>query len=367
MKAILHIGFPKTGTTTIQEYLTDNRSALLEQGYYVPDIDYLGVFTDLGLENAGHVSLFLAACEPENNDGLVFNFVAAMLDLRPEQLTRKAIQVPWNRKLDRIDAHKDEAHTVILSTEFLSLCVEEEIAAVREVLMRSFREVRIVVYLRRQMESLISWYAEVHKAGGYFPTFDTLLAIQPEIGENHFFNYEKVLGLWGKYFGDDNIVPRIFYRKEMAGNDLLNDFAAVAGFDGTMLKRSESANFSLPSEVIEFCRLVNKSHPLFTRDRKVDVDRARMIPALIERYATGPGNRGFHPARAQVREIIDLYRESNSHVARKYFGRDRLFDEDVSNYPEKPQTHGLTPLKCAEIAAWLWEYALRNDRSRSMR
>lgn len=83
-----------------------------------------------------------------------------------------------------------------------------------------------------------------------------------------------------------------------------------------------------------------------------------MIAALNERYATRPGNRGFHPSRRQVQEIVDLYRESNNAVARKYFDKDQLFDEDVSNYPEKPQTHGLTPLKCAEIVAILWDYAL---------
>ena len=175
MKAILHIGFPKTGTTTIQEHLIGNRSALLTQGFYVPDIDHLGIFTDLELENAGHASLFLAASDPKANDWL-FNYITILLQLPLEELTRETLLGRWNRMVDQINAHTNEANTTILSSELLSLCLEEQIASVHELMARSFDEVKVVVYLRRQMESLISWYSEIHKAGGYFPTFETLLA-----------------------------------------------------------------------------------------------------------------------------------------------------------------------------------------------
>lgn len=92
-----------------------------------------------------------------------------------------------------------------------------------------------------------------------------------------------------------------------------------------------------------------------------NLNRLVAAKALVEKYAK-PGNRACHPGREQVREIIDLYRESNNAVARQYLGKERLFDEDVSNYPEKPAPHGLTPLRSTEIAAWLWEYGLAYDK-----
>lgn len=38
MKTILHIGQHKTGTTSLQHYLKQNRNTLIEQGIYIPDI-----------------------------------------------------------------------------------------------------------------------------------------------------------------------------------------------------------------------------------------------------------------------------------------------------------------------------------------
>ncbi len=36
MKTVIHIGQHKTGTTSIQHYLQDNREALAQHGLYVP-------------------------------------------------------------------------------------------------------------------------------------------------------------------------------------------------------------------------------------------------------------------------------------------------------------------------------------------
>lgn len=360
MKLILHIGFPKTGTTTIQEHLILNKDSLLQQSFYVPPIDELGAFSQFGLENAGHAGLFLAAGD-SGQKGWLFNWILLLLGMDPQNTSREYLREPWERTLRNVDENRKKADSVILSCECLSLCEENRVAAVRELLTRSFDEVKVIVYLRRQMESLISMYSEVHKIGGYFPTFETHLSIQKEVWENHFFNYEKVLALWGKYFGEKNITTRIFYRHEMVNNDLLDDFAKFAGFDNSALKREESKNYSLPSEVIEFLRLVNKTYPLVIPGKGVNINRVRMISALNARYAIAPGNRGFHPGRDLVREIINLYRDSNDAIARKYFARERLFDEDVSNYPEKTRPHGLTLLKSTEIGSYLWDAALQPE------
>lgn len=359
MKAILHIGFPKTGSTTIQKHLAGNRSELLKQSVFVPKYNILHEsLEDLGLENAGHASLFYASSEPDGKD-FVFASLMKLEGISKEKINRELLDSFWKNLREEIleERERKRVETVVLSCEVLAYSPDAQVKRLRELLGELFDEITVIVYLRRQMESLISWYAEVHKMGIPFPTFETLLTTQPDVAENYFFNYEMVLGIWSKYFGTENIKPRVFHRKEMVKNDLLDDFTETAGIENASLKRFDSVNHALSSEVIEFCRLLNKSYPLFTREGVVNPDRLVLAKILVEGFARS-GNRGYHPGREQVREIIEIYRASNNNVARLFFNRDRLFDEDVSNYPEKTATHGLTPLKCTELSAYLWNRAL---------
>lgn len=361
MRAILHIGFPKTGTTTIQKHLEGNRDELGKQGFYLPKYHIIHpLMEELELEGAGHVPLFYL-CSESHGKEIALSFLLKTAGLSRDEASREFLDSFWNRTRDEILEHKGNADTVIFSCEFLIFFLEDQVRRLREILSEMFEEITVVVYLRRQMESLISWYAEVNKIGGPFPTFETLLATQPGVSENYFFNYEMVLGIWAKYFGEENTKPRIFHRKEMIHNDLLDDFTQTVGIDNSVLTRFDSVNQSLPSDVTEFCRLLNKTYPLFTFGSPANLNRLITAKALVEKYAK-PGNRAFHPGREQVREIIELYRDSNNAVAKKYLGKAQLFDEDVSNYPEKPAPHGLTPLRSTEIAAWLWEYALERKK-----
>lgn len=60
MKTIVHIGQHKTGTTSIQHYLRVRRTALMEDGLYVPD-------ALLGFDNPSHFLLNVYALD-ENRD-----------------------------------------------------------------------------------------------------------------------------------------------------------------------------------------------------------------------------------------------------------------------------------------------------------
>lgn len=295
MKAILHIGFPKTGTTRIQNHLGGNRAELEKQGFYLPKYHVIHpIMEELELEGAGHVPLFYLCSEPHGKE-IALSFLLKTGGFSRDNATREFLDSFWKRTRDEIIEHKGNADAIIFSCEFLVFFLEDQIKRLHEILSEIFDDIIVVVYLRRQMESLISWYAEVNKIGGPFPTFETLLATQPGVSENYFFNYEMVLGMWARYFGEKNIKPRIFHRKEMINNDLLDDFTHTIGVDNSALTRFDSVNQSLSSDVTEFCRLLNKSYPLFTFNSPAD------IPGLLYPIGNWPALilSGFHRERRQ--------------------------------------------------------------------
>lgn len=202
MKAILHIGFPKTGTTTIQKHLDGNRAELVKQGFYLPKYHVIHpIMDELELEGAGHVPLFYL-CSEEHGKETAMNFLLKISGYSRNDASREFLDSFWKQTRDEIIEHKGTADTVIFTCEFLVFLLEDQVGKLHGILAEMFDEITVVVYLRRQMESLISWYAEVNKIGVPFPTFETLLATQPGVSENYFFNYEMVLGMWTTYFGE---------------------------------------------------------------------------------------------------------------------------------------------------------------------
>ncbi len=60
MKTLVHIGQHKTGTTSIQHYLRENRDTLMKAGLYVPD-------TLLGFDNPSHFLLNVYALDKDRD------------------------------------------------------------------------------------------------------------------------------------------------------------------------------------------------------------------------------------------------------------------------------------------------------------
>src|SRR5690606_10056545 len=103
--------------------------------------------------------------------------------------------------------------TLLLSNEHCSsrLISNEDILRLKDMLSPLAETTRIVVYLRRQDEALLSMYSTMVRSGSsqglQFPP-GHVIALR--------FDYARLLGLWADVFGRENIVPRLF-------NQLRND------------------------------------------------------------------------------------------------------------------------------------------------
>lgn len=111
MKTIIHIGQHKTGTTSIQKFLQDNRTTLAKKGLYVP-------FSIAGYNNPSHFILNVYALERDRYSSMK----EAILTNKGEQYLSE-LEIELKKDIDKIykNAVSKECSEVIWSNEGLYL------------------------------------------------------------------------------------------------------------------------------------------------------------------------------------------------------------------------------------------------------
>ena len=247
-----------------------------------------------------------------------------------------------------IETNCSKDDTVLFSCELLALFLESEVERVKEWMDSLFEDVTIILYLRRQPEYLVSFYYTYVFGSSSWNLFDYLN--MPE--DRSILAYHQMVKRWS-IFGKDKLKIRIFDKQEFHDKDLLADFAHTVGFNMTDMQRVENVNVSIGSANTEFLRLLNPHYPMLDSwTHNSDYWQLMgSISAISEKTRTP-----YHVTCEEVRQILAQYREGNDWIAREYLGREKLFSEDVSMYPETVDSpHGLTLEKCAEITAHLWK------------
>ena len=128
-RLVLHIGAHKTGTTSIQKFLFQNRSSLQEAGvsYVVPN------------ENAAHLHEYL--------------------QLDRSVLTHPHFKADVHGLLELLSSASGDV--VIGSSENFSFLFDpREVSELASALQREFSDIKIVCYLRRQDRHVISHHQE---------------------------------------------------------------------------------------------------------------------------------------------------------------------------------------------------------------
>ena len=345
MKAVIHIGTHKTGTTTLQTFLGENRCALKKQGIFVP-----GKAKSWAL----HLDLIAATCNPSRT-ALGNHDRALIFDTCP---TLEVQDRYWEKYRFEIEKNCSKDDVVLFSSEGLSLYDENEIARFEKLMVSLFNDITIVLYLRRQPEYFVSLYNTLI-SGGSTLTFSDYLN-QPE--RSYFLDYRKTVVERWSIFGKDKLKIRIFDKDEFCDNDLLSDFANTVGFDLDGLERVKNENTSIGSAETEFLRLLNFHVPATLDPWTFNPDR---LPIHYLQEISGKNTKAYSLNRSETQRILDLCREGNDWIAREYLRREKLFSEDVSMYPEEvSSSHNLTVEKCAEITALLWKERCDKMRQR---
>ena len=314
MRAILHIGTEKTGTTSIQSFLTQNRESLVKFGY--------AYLKSTGLPSNRKLATYCFNSDRHDDHHVALGIV------EPEKREewRTAFAVDFDQEIKTLSPN---VHTVFISNEQLHsrLFSVEEIGRVKELLHRYFDAVDVYVYLRRQDKMACSLYSTALKCGH---SMDQILPNVPDT--DHYYNYEVLLDKWNEVFGQSAITVRVFDKKQLISGDLLTDFLEVAkatDLDTSQMVLPGKENESLLPTAQEYLRLSNQV-PGAASPKVNDNVRNTLIPSLETLY----GGKPRLPTRGQAREFYEKFVESNARVAEKWLGQKYLFEDTFSEYPE---------------------------------
>lgn len=301
MKAIVHIGTEKTGTTSIQKYLFQNRKKLRKAGFH-----------------------FLQSAGSTNNRALPAYFVAeSRFDdfYRDEGITTIEAKAEFRNQFLQKFEHEigtlpKNIHTVVISSEHFHsrLRTPEEVDKVHEFLTSYFDDIRIVCYLRDQLSTCSSYYSTGLKSGNP-ATFAEFF--QRCNSENYYFNYYEVLSNWERRFGFGSLDVSLFSRKSFLNNSLLDDFTAKLdpALVGVLDSEIDVENESLTPIGQALARGVNLAFPVRTSRPELAKIREKCKSGIYQRYR-GPGRQ---PSLAMQKRIYLDFSESNELLREKYF------------------------------------------------
>jgi hypothetical protein len=227
---LLHIGTEKTGTTSIQDWLSSEAAFLRELGVH-PLISSWGGgnFRELAAAFSDADDYFLS--DPD--------FTLDQLDFRQAQLREQILQ-----KISESKAASGKSWYLI-SSEHLSSRVTtiEQIGRLSRFLSLQFERVLIIVAVRDQATLMESAWSTAVRSGS-----PVQLGQTPDEGHlsNSYFNLKILLSSWVKVFGRRRIVVVNYAHSAGRPRGILGDFARVID---TLTK------LGLPKEGLEKPRL----------------------------------------------------------------------------------------------------------------
>lgn len=316
-KLILHIGTTKTGSTSLQRFLFDNREKLAHHGICYPD--FWPQPGPTRLRNGAFIDqmCFALACGQDPKERVYdleknrATFAEALSSHSRTLLTDEDFSCSPGRLLDI--GSSPEAYWPTLA-----LILSEAGA----------QDVTLVVYLRRQDEWLASRWRQEIQSGRCEQPQD---AFYGQCDVRCAMDYAGMLEIIEAAFGNTaQIVVRRFDRNSFEGGSIYLDFCAAANIpwdDGYRI--SEDKNPSISYDVAEALRLFKAAAPpnTFLRGKVLSplaLDLSRQNPDAPD---TTPFDEG------ETRELMQPYLEGNRQIAEKYFGGKPLFSEE---YGERP-------------------------------
>ncbi len=315
MRCILHIGTEKTGSTSIQRYLLHNRDVLHASGVYI--------CTSAGKGN--NRALPAAFMSDDKQDDFIRQHKLENVDARKfwkegilESISAEVLQASQSAKV-----------FVISSEHFHSrLLKADEVMDLHSFLTPLFDEINVFCYLRRQDRMAVSLYSQVLKAGFTPDTFFPLDVSSQDLDFQLYFDFRALLERWSLAFGEENIFPRIYSHDALMNSDVLDDFLQVTGLGCAGDRDPGKKNLSLSEEAMATLLWINR------RMAKVSSTSANALRKEIVSYLeeSGAGEPG-RPKTVEAKVFYNAFTQSNEAVARRWFGKTTLFDEDFSEYP----------------------------------
>jgi hypothetical protein len=301
---ILHNGTGKAGTSTVQFFLRDNRAALAESGVLYPRTPGGGRHSQLGLSAKPDAEMRASPEWPRQRQS------------EPDELRR------FVRRRLVAEIEESGLGRVLLSDEVIFGASLPTLRRLAHFCRRIGPSLRLVTYLRRQDDHLVSRYQEEVKVGGV-----ARLDEWASQDLSDFYDYHRRLTRHREIFAPDTLVVRRFEPSSFTDGSLLQDFldAAGIGVRASALRPVENQNRSLSAEAVEFLRLVNLLRVEREGARVGQIDNRDLVARLAPERS-GPT---LTLPEEDLDRFMSRWEDSNQAVAREFLDdpSGRLFRE----------------------------------------
>lgn len=309
----LHIGTSKTGTTTIQTYCGINREQLRSKGVLFPIMPYH--YDRITKNRNGH---FLYAKIYENG-------------VRNKEKEKQVLK----QELDYIvDCFKDYDN-VLLSEESIWWATATRRKGLWKYLQEHSQQnnyqVKIIVYLRRQDQFMMSRYNQIIKTdtgGGTQRFYEYFKDMNGKY--KCVMNYRQRLDYMAKFFPKENIVVKRFDRSYFYNGDLNADFLHILGveIDDTFAELPKDENLAISVQSGELKRVLNRLGTMtFAENQK-------LLQMLNECEVLLPKREVSIMTTEHIEKFMKKFIDDNESIAVDYIGDGKpMFDY---NYKKKP-------------------------------
>jgi hypothetical protein len=309
MKQIfLHIGTSKTGTTSLQFFLHNNREHLSKLGYLYPS------------QNKTH-------------HNLAFTLLG---DSKADYQTDT-----WEDVLTEIG--NSQQNNIVISSEFFSeINNVDSIEQIATYLAKY--QIKIIVYLKRQDKKVESNFNQLMKTGVYAGTVDFFLK---QTGKP---NYLKLLDRWSRIFGRENIIVRPLEKEQIPNiyQDFLKNIGIVS-FDEFI--KTEDRNIKPNIAQISAINFINQKiavklglkqqgfHHFSRQNKNLAFKNYPRSFFKHTQHWQADEKYNFIPYETAV-EILEGCQEQNTRIAKQYLNREDgcLFYEPLEKYDSVPLT-----------------------------
>ncbi len=331
MKAIVHIGIIKTGTTSIQRFLYTNRHHLAERGYHYSH--------DPKDKTSRKIASY---CISNEQDDEFFSSQGAAVSR--EQIRQEILRCFQAE----IAALPRNIHTVILSSEHFHFRIrtDSEIKTLHSLLSAQFESIRIICYLREQAATCDAYYSTALRGGEVRSHRDFFNHCRPG---NILYNYRDLLDLWASYFGLSALDIAIFSQTEFLRGDLLCDF--TARIDPNLLGELDY-NIGLKNESLspmgdKMLLHINRALPN-GKSTSEQIRLRRLLHQII--YRRFRGRSGKTTSNDLFSKTEELFNKSNKRACNKYFpGRRVLFEKKERPVIQKSESVINVYLTCLSV------------------
>ena len=332
-KVYLHIGAPKTATSTLQSVLAASYGKLLAQGVLYPRLLRHGdahhtLVCDLIEQYQGH----------------------SMADLWYGERTRGEA---WQDLQREIQAQGQPVDTIILSSELFfgqTRNLQEMLADIRDRL--SGHELKVVVYLRRQDQLYSSFFNQDIKGVRQWEFSAYQFYQTHQIFQ---YDYDEMLAVWSEAVGRENILIRPYEPGQWAGGDIVRDFCATTGIAPLHGGRT-SHNESLGATQLYVKQCLNRVG--FDKG-----DNEAVLSLLLKLHPEEPLKQCSYIHRGLYRDYRNNWLQVNQRLASRYLDDTPLFLDPIPA-PEKVSIYRTDPREVLQFLLAMFAHFSRRPEDR---